>query len=166
MRKDIVKLATSSVIGIALFSLYLVFLNNFIQDVNLSNMTLTETIILYSQIIRVIILFVVGLKYQIQPIVPIIVFSFEALLIPPLLVLIVLTNAPFYAVFMGLILTSWFGATVVILEPYAIYAFARNLVREVSISGVLALGAIELLSVLFLSSLLNSVTQPVQGLSG
>jgi len=166
MRTDIVKLLTSAAIGIALFAIYFLFLNSFLNVVNLSNLSETESIILCTQIIRVIIIFVVGLKYQIQPIIPIIVFSFEALLIPPLLVLIVFTNAPFYAIFMGVILTAWFGATAVVLEPYAIYVFARNLIRDASIIGVLAIASFELISVLFLSSLLSSVTQPVQGLTG
>lgn len=166
MRKDLLKLLSSVAVGLGLFSIYLVFLNQFLGIANLSEMSLTETVILYTQIIRVIVLFGVGLKYQIQPIVPIIVFSFEALLIPPLLILIIVTNAPFYAAFMGVVLTAWFGATAVILEPYAIYIFARNLVKDASIVGVLGIGAFELISVVFLSNLINTQTQPIQGLAG
>ena len=130
-------------------------------------MSLVESVILYSQILRVVILFLIGLKYQIQPIVPIVVFSIEALLIPPLLVLIIWTGASsFYTAFMGVLLTSWFGADALILEPYAIYKFATTLAKEATVTAGLTLGAFELISVLFLSTLLSGITQPVQGISG
>ncbi len=134
--------------------------------VNLSNLSLTESIILYTQVLRVIILLIVGLRYQVQPIIPIIVFSFEALLIPPLLVLIILTGASFYATFMGVILTAWFGATALVLTPYTIYGFARGLLRDNSLSGVIVVGALELISVLFLSNLLSQTTASISGLTG
>jgi hypothetical protein len=130
-------------------------------------MTEIETIILYTQILRVVVLFLLGLKYQIQPIVPIVVFSIEALLIPPLLVLIIFTGeSSFYTAFMGILLTAWFGADALILEPYSIYRFAVTLFKEPSVSGGLTLGSFELISVLFLSTLLSGLTQPIQGLSG
>lgn len=166
MRKDIVKLLSSVSIGLGLMAIYIVFLNQFLGVANLSEMTLTESVILYTQIFRVLILFFLGLKYQIQPIIPIIVFSFEALLIPPLLVLIIWTGDPFYANFMGLILTAWFGATALVLTPYTIYGYARSLVRDAAISGSLVIASFELISVLFLSTLISGVTQPIQGLSG
>lgn len=166
MKSDIVKLLSSASVGLGLFAIYLVFLNQFFAVENMSVMTTTESIILYTQLVRALILFVLGLKYQVQPIVPIIVFSFEALLIPPLLVLIILTGSPFYATFMGVLLTAWFGATALILTPYTIYGFSRSLVRSTSVSSVLVIASFELVSVLFLSSLFNGLTQPVQGLSG
>lgn len=166
MRNDVVKVLSSASVGLGLFAIYIVFLNQFLAVANMSEMTTTESIILYTQLIRVLILFVLGLKYQVQPIIPIIVFSFEALLIPPLLVLIILTGSPFYATFMGVILTAWFGATALILTPYTIYGFSRSLVQSVSVSNVLVLASFELVSVLFLSSLFTGLSQPVQGLSG
>jgi hypothetical protein len=166
MKKNILRPLSSVSVGLGLLAVYVVFLNQFFAVSNLSEMSLTESIILYTQIIRVIVLFLLGLKYQIQPIVPIIVFSIEALLIPPLLVLIIWTGSSFYATFMGVILTAWFGATALVLTPYTIYGFVRNLLRDVSFSGVLAIGAFELISVLFLTSLLNGVTQPIMGIAG
>ena len=166
MRKDIVKLLTSAAVGIGLLAIYFVFLNRFLSVVSLSDMTLTETIIFYSQIFRVSLLFLFGLKYRIQPIIPIIVLSFEALLIPPLLVLIILTGSLYYSVLMGTVLTAWFGATALVIEPYWIYIHARTLATDISLTGVLALGALELVAVLFLSTLLSGVTQQLQGLSG
>jgi hypothetical protein len=166
VRKDILKLLSSLSVGLGLMAIYIVFLNQFFAVADLSNLSEVESIILYSQILRVLILFIVGLRYQIQPIVPIIVFSIEALLIPPLLVLIILTGSPYYTIFMGVVLTAWFGATALILTPYSIYVHARTLSRETAISSVLALSAIELISVLFLSNLVSTTTQPIQGLSG
>jgi hypothetical protein len=166
MRKDILKIISSLAVGFGLLSIYLVFLQYFVKTVDLSMMSEVETIIFYTQILRVIVVTGVGLRYQIQPIVPIIVFSFEALLIPPLLVLIVLTNAPFYAAFMGVILTAWFGATTLTVEPYAIFVFTRSLAKDTAISSVLSVGALELISVLFLSTMLSQVTQPIEGLVG
>jgi hypothetical protein len=166
MKRDLLKSLSSVSVGLGLIAIYLIFLNKFFALTTLSGMTTTESVILYTQIIRVVVLFVLGLKYQVQPIVPIIVFSFEALLIPPLLVLIILTGSAFYAAFMGLILTAWFGATALILTPYTVYGYARSMARETALSGILVIGAFELISVLFLSNLYTGLTQPVQGLSG
>ncbi len=166
MTRDGLKLLSSTSVGLGLLAIYVVFLNNFFAVANLSELSWTESVILYTQIIRVIVLFSLGLKYQIQPIVPIIVFSIEALLIPPLLVLIILTGSTFYAAFMGVILTAWFGATALILTPYTIYSFARSLARDTVLSGALVIAAFELISVVFLSNLFSGLTQPVQGLEG
>jgi len=167
MRRDLLKLLSSASVGIGLFAIYLVFLNDFLATSNLSNMSTIESVILYTQILRVVILFLIGLRYQIQPIIPIVVFSIEALLIPPLLVLIIWTGAStFYTAFMGILLTSWFGADALILEPYAIYRFTTTLAKEATVTAGLTLGAFELISVLFLSTLLSGITQPVQGISG
>jgi hypothetical protein len=166
MRRGIVRLLTSASVGLGLLAIYIVFLNRFFSVVSLTDMTMTESIILYTQIIRVLILFFLGLRYRVQPIVPIIVLSFEALLIPPLLVLILVTGSLYYNVLMGTILTAWFGATALVIEPYWIFIHARTLASEISLTGVLALGSLELISVLFLSTLLSGTTQQVQGLSG
>ena len=167
MKRDLVKQLSSLSVGVGLFAIYAVFLNNFLVMSNLSDMTTIETVILYTQILRVVILFLLGLRYQIQPIVPIVVFSIEALLIPPLLVLIILTGeSSFYTAFMGVLLTAWFGADALILEPYAIYRFAITLVKEMTVTAGLTLAAFELITVLFLSTLLTGLTQPIQGLAG
>jgi hypothetical protein len=167
MKRDLAKQLTSASVGLGLFAIYAVFLNNFLAVSNLSDMTTIESVILYTQILRVVILFVVGLRYQIQPIVPIVVFSIEALLIPPLLVLIIVTGeSSIYTAFMGVLLTAWFGADALILEPYFIYKFATNLVKEMTVTAGLTLAAFELITVLFLSTLLSGLTQPIQGLAG
>ena len=166
MKKDTIKLLSSVFVGIGLFAPYLLFLERFSIIVNLSNMTLVESIILYTQVIRAIVLFLVGLRYQVQPIIPIIVFSFEALLIPPLLVLILLTGASFYATFMGVILTAWFGATALVLPPYTIYVFARDMARDSLLTGIIVVGTLEVATVLFLSTLLSATNAPISGLIG
>ncbi|MDA4111904.1 MAG: hypothetical protein OK439_05155 [Thaumarchaeota archaeon] len=165
MRKDLIKLVASVAVGLGLFSLYLVFLGEFSVVGDMSNLSEVETIILVSQILRVLILLALGTRYQIQPIIPIIVFSFEALLIPPLLVLIIFTGDPFYATFMGVILTAWFGATALILTPYTIYGFTRSMIRDNTLSGVIVVATLELTSVLFLSNLLSGAGV-VSGLTG
>ncbi len=167
MKRDLAKLLASFSVGLGLFAIYLVFLNDFLNVSNLSSMTEIETIILYTQILRVVVLFLIGLRYQIPPIVPIIVLSIEALLIPPLLVLIIWTgDSAYYTAFMGVLLTAWFGAEALVVEPYAIYRFAVTLFKEATVTGGLTLGALELVSVLFLSTFLSGLTQPIQGLSG
>lgn len=166
MRNDTVKILSTVAVGLGLTAIYIVFLNDFATVVSLSSMSMIEAVIFYTQIIRVIIITGLSFRYQIQPIVPIIVLSFEALLIPPLLVAIVLTNSPFYATLMGLILTAWFGATTVTVEPYAIFVFTRSLLRDSSVTGVLATGAFELLAVIFLSTMLAQSVGPIQGLVG
>jgi hypothetical protein len=165
MKDNIIKIGTSAAVGLGLFLLYLVFLNQFLALGDLSNLSEIETIILVTQILRALLLLGLGTRFQIQPIVPIIVFSFEALLIPPLLILIIFTQDAFYASFMGVILTAWFGATALILTPYTVYGFAKSMVRESSLSGVIVVSTLELTSVLFLSKLLSGVTSVV-GLTG
>ncbi|MFI5420840.1 MAG: hypothetical protein ACHQ1H_07715 [Nitrososphaerales archaeon] len=165
MRENSIKIIASAAVGLGLFSLYLVFLGQFLTVGDMSNLTEIETIILVTQILRVLILLGLSTRFQIQPIVPIIVFSFEALLIPPLLILIIFTGDIFYATFMGVVLTAWFGATALILTPYTIYGFAKSMVRENSLSGVIVVSTLELTSVLFLSNLLNGSTSVV-GLMG
>jgi len=77
MRENTVKIAASAAVGLGLFSLYLVFLGQFLTVGDMSDLTEIETIILVTQILRVLILLGLSTRFQIQPIVPIIVFSFE-----------------------------------------------------------------------------------------
>ncbi|MDA4131127.1 MAG: hypothetical protein OK457_10180 [Thaumarchaeota archaeon] len=165
MRRNLIKIASSVAVGLGLFSLYLVFLGRFSTVADFSNLSEVEAVILITQVLRALVLLGVSSRFQVQPIVPIIVFSFEALLIPPLLVLIILTGDPFYATFMGVLLTAWFGATALILTPYTIYGFTKSMVRDNSLSGVIVVSTLELTSVLFLSNLLNG-TNSVSGLTG
>ena len=165
MKESVIKIGASAAVGFGLFFLYLVFLNQFAAVGDMSQLSEVESIILVTQILRVLILLGLSTRFQIQPIVPIIVFSFEALLIPPLLVLIVFTGDAFYAAFMGVILTAWFGATALILTPYTIYGFAKSMVRESSLGGVIVVSTLELTSVLFLSNLLSGASSVV-GLTG
>ena len=166
MRRDIFKVLSAAAIGVGLFGLYLTFLGRYLVVGDLSNLSEIETIILVTLLLRAIVLSVLGTKFTLQPIVPIIVFSLEALLIPPLLVLIIVTGDQGFANLMGVILTAWFGASALILTPYTIYGFAKGMVRETSLVSVVVVGTLELVSVVFLSDLLTSTSTTVSGLTG
>ena len=165
MRKDFARISSAAVIGIGLLVLYFAFLIRYSQVGDLSSLSEIETIILITLLLRAIILLVLGTKYVLQPIIPIIVFSIEALLIPPLLVMIILTGDQGFATLMGIILTAWFGASALILTPYTIYGFAKGLFKDGSLLGVMVIGSLELISVLFLAELLANVMSPIAGLS-
>ena len=126
MRKDIIKLSASLVVSLGLFFLYFDFLTRLAIVADWSALSEIESIILVTQILRAIILAVLGTKYQLQPIIPIIVFSLEALLIPGLLILIIMTGEAYYASLMGLILTAWFGASAIILTPYSSFMILES----------------------------------------
>jgi hypothetical protein len=166
MKTDPIRIAASSGVGASLFGLFFVFLARYAAVADWSSLTEIETAILVTMILRALILAVLGLKYELQPIVPIIVFSIEALLIPPLLVLIIIYGASYYAALMGVILTAWFGASALVLTPFTSFWFAKSLIKESSLTTVLVIGALEFTGSYFLAEILSGASGPVVGLSG
>lgn len=161
-----VKLSTAVASGISLFILYIVFLAHYALVADWSNLSGIELWILITQVARLIGFLVVRSKYQMQPLVPIILFSIESLLIPPLLALFVYTGNPTFALSMGTILTAWMGVTSIILSPYLIFAFSKSIISDTSLLGVLSLSALEFAEFIYLALILEAASTPIIGLSG
>jgi hypothetical protein len=166
MKGDIIRIASSAAVGVSLFALYLAFLGRYAIVVDWSTLSELEALILGTMILRAIILVAIGTKYQLQPLVPIVVFSIEALLIPFLLVLIVINGTGYYAILMGEILTAWFGATALVLTPFTCYWFVKSMVKETTLTSVLVIGALEFTCCYFLAELLSELSAPLEGVSG
>jgi hypothetical protein len=163
MREDVVKFASSISVGVGMFVIYLVFLTRCIQLSDWSNLSQLEFTILVTQIIRVVIVFGLGKELRIEPLFAIILFSFEAFLIPFLAPLVILTNDPYYSTLMAAILTSWIGVSAIVLSPYVIYEFAKSLVKETSLPTVMLVATLEIGGMLFLSGTLANSNAVIRG---
>ena len=166
MRANPIKLACTSAVALGLYSLFFSFLGRYVFVADWSQLTEIEMAIFVTMVLRAIIVGTLEFKFQIQPIIPILVFSVEALLIPPLLVMIILTGAQYYATVMGVILTAWFGASALILTPYTIFFFSRSMARDTSLSSVMFVGILEFAVDLFLAVLLVGSSATIVGLTG
>src|SRR5271157_4017715 len=113
--------AVSAVGGaLALILLYLVFLQRFLILADWSNPSNIEVWVFWTMLFRIALIAGLGRMYRIPPLVPIILFSIESLLIPPLIILLAYTGNPAYGTTMSSILTSWIGVSAVLLSPYLI----------------------------------------------
>ena len=165
MRTDL-RTVTALFASFALVLLYLVFVLRFIVLADWSNMSRIELWIFITMLLRIIILAVLGRRFELPPLVPIVVFSIESLLIPPLLALFVITGNTAYASVMGTILTAWIGVSAVLLSPYLIYDFGRYLRSDPSLWGIFFLAILEFAFNLFTATLLSGTTQSMTGFSG
>ena len=166
VKRNKVRIFSSAFTALALLMLYLVFLGRYVSLADWSSLSQIETWILVTMILRVVILAGLRTKYQFQPLVPIILFSIESLLIPPLLGLYIFTGNAGYAEAMGTILTAWLGASALVLTPYLAFSFAKSMLTESSLWGVMTLSILEFASMLFISSVLDRTNQPISGLVG
>ena len=117
-------------------------------------------------LIRIIVLAVLGRRFELPPLVPIILFSIESLLIPPLLALLVYTGNPAYGSAMGTILTAWIGVSAVLLSPYLIYDFGRYVRSDPSLWGIFFLAILEFAFNLFMATLLSGASEHIVGFAG
>ncbi|MHB8568031.1 MAG: hypothetical protein ACYC7D_11780 [Nitrososphaerales archaeon] len=166
MRKDLIRYSSAIGAGAALMILYLTFIVKYYFVADLSSLTQIEKWILVTQVLRLAVLLVLKRRFQLPPLVPIIMFSIESLLIPPLLILYVTTGDSIYALAMGTVLTAWMGATAIILSPYLVYAFTRSMLEYNSLLGVLALSGLEFAYYIFIATLVSEASSPIVGLTG
>ena len=158
MKLDLVRASAASV-GSALGTIYFVFLSRAIGLSNWSHASEIELVIFFTLAFRLVVVIALAKYISKQPVIAYILLSFEVFLIPVLALLQVWTGNPAYASLMSVILTSWIGASAIIISPYAIYEFAKGMTRTSSLLGVIAIGTFEIAGMLFLVS----VVQEAQG---
>jgi hypothetical protein len=163
MIRDKFALVTSGVVSSGLFLVYLVFLSRSQALSNWGHLNSLEEIIVVTQIIRVLLVIVLAKPLRLQPIFAMILFSFEVFLIPCLALLAFWTGNPVYTSLMGSVLTSWIGASAVILTPYAIYEFMKSLTKETSLANVLGVGSLEVGTLVLLCGILSSTNTTIMG---
>lgn len=166
MRPDIIRFASAIIVGLALAMLYLFFVVRLYFVADWSTLSKIEEWIFVTLLLRLFALILVGRKYKLQPLAPILLFSIESLLIPPLLILYIVSGNSGYAVAMGTILTAWIGASAVVLSPYLIYSFAKSMLDYASLVGIIALSGLEFAYYLFLAIIVGEATSPIIGLTG
>jgi len=150
----------------ALILLYLVFLLRFITLADLSNLSRIELYIFITMLIRIIVVAALGRRFQLSPIIPIVLFSIESLLIPVLLAFFAFTGNPAYVTAMGTILTAWIGVSAILLSPYLIYDFGRYMRSDPSLWGIFFLANLEFAFNLFMAALLSEASEHFAGFIG
>ncbi|MGI0090979.1 MAG: hypothetical protein ACREBS_04660 [Nitrososphaerales archaeon] len=165
MRNNIIKYVSSVGVGVGLTAVYFAFLARYLALANWSSLSEIETLILTTQIMRVLFVFTLSKRLHLPPLVAIIMFSFEAFLIPVLAPLVILTGNPAYATLMGTILTTWIAVSALVLSPYAIQEFAKSMIAENSLSAVMAIATLEMGGMLFLASIISRTNSPITGLT-
>lgn len=149
MKNDLVWY-TAIFIGMGLGLLYIVFLVHAFAVSNWSHATEIQFAIFFTLSVRLIVLITISKQISSQPVIAYVVLSFEVFLIPLLAVLGLWTHNSSYNSLMSVILTSWIGASALLVSPYAIYQYAKGLLRTRSLLGVLVIGTLEVASMLFL----------------
>lgn len=163
MKRDILKILSSGAIGSGLLIAYIVFLARSQALTSWSNLSSLEEAIVITQLIRVIIVLVLAKPFRLQPIFAMLLFSFEVFLIPCFAFLAYWTGNAAFTTLMGSVLTTWIGASAVILTPYAIYEFVRSIMKETTITNILVVGTLELGGLVILSSILSTIGTPITG---
>jgi hypothetical protein len=163
-----ISLRTVTVIcgAFALMLLYLVFFLRFIALADWSSLSSIEFWIFVTMLLRIIVIAVLGRRFQLSPLIPIILFSLESLSLPLVIALFVFTGNPAYRLAMGTILTAWMGVSAVVLSPYLIYDFARHWRTDPSLWGIFFLATIEYAFNLFMATLLSGSAGPIAGFAG
>lgn len=150
----------------ALILLYLVFFLRFIVLADWSSLSSIEFWIFVTMALRIIVLAVLGRRFQLSPLIPIILFSLESLSLPLLIGLFLFTGNPVYRLSLGTMLTSWIGVSAVLLSPYLIYDFAKLWRTDPSLWGIFFLATIEYAFNLFMATLLSGTSGPIAGFAG
>jgi len=161
-----VRTVTAITSALALGLLYFVFLQRLLVVENWSALTTVELWVFWSMLLRIALVVGLGRKYQIPALVPIILFSIESLLIPPLIIMLAFTGNPAYGTTMSAILTSWIGVCAVLLSPYLIYDFGKYARSDPSLWGIFFLAILEFTYNLFMTTLLSNTTRQINGFIG
>jgi hypothetical protein len=147
-----------------LYFLYFVFLSVFLPGLSITNSV--EAAIVYTQIIRLLLLASVRRFREGSPQFKITLFSIEVFVIAALIAAFFFTGDPGYNALIGQVLLVWIGATFLLVTPYALFRLGVAMYRGESLYSVLNYAAWEYVSVLFLADIFSrgSVPTTVQGL--
>lgn len=165
MKWDLVRVSAYSA-GAGLGTIYLVFLLRAIALSRWSGSSGIELVIFFTLILRLTVVVALAKYVSRQPVIAYILLSLEVFLIPVLAMLQLWTGDAAYTALMSVILTSWIGASAIIVSPYAIYEFARGMTRTRSLLGVFAIGTFEVAGMLFLVSVVQEARSVIVGPAG
>ena len=135
MRTNLNRIGLSLVFGSALFSLYIIFLA-FFAPVLVAPQDELELVIFYTLLLRVVLLTAVPLFRRIHPQIKIGLVSIESFVLVLFIAMFTLTHDFAYSTIMGEILTTWIGASLVILTPYGIVEFIITVYKGSTITTV------------------------------
>ena len=160
-----VQFGVALVSGLSLFSLYLFFASYSVRSIVSAPMVAVEATIFYTMILRVLGLLFVPFLRRLHPQIKIVILSLEAFVLFLLILFVLLTRVSSYGQLMSEVLTSWLGATLLIVTPYAIYELALIMYRGTDLT-TLAVSSAPLVAIcLFLSNFVTRVPNPIYGLS-
>ncbi|MDG7000591.1 MAG: hypothetical protein JRN15_15965 [Nitrososphaerota archaeon] len=150
-------------VGVGLSTFYLAFLGRVIALSDWSRTSEIPLLIFITLAIRLAVVIILAKYINRQPVVAYILLSFEVFLIPAFALLEAWTSYPEYTALMSVVLTSWIGASAIIVSPYAIYEFAKGMTKTRSLLGVIAIGTFELAGMLFLVSVVQESKGAIAG---
>ncbi len=163
MRGAALRLSSSGVLGAGLYIVFFVFLARSQALSNWSHLTPLEETIVATQIFRVILVIAVAKPFRLQPIFAMILFSLEVFLIPCFALLAFWTGDASYTNLMGSVLTTWIGASALIITPYAIYEFVKATTKETSLANIFVVGSLEVGGLVLLCEILSSTRTSIVG---
>ena len=160
-----IRFASAAAVGASLLLVYLVFLIHYASLADWNQLSSLEVGILVTLIVRLVLVVAFNRVIRKQPLLAVILLSLEVFTIPILAILGLLTGNPIYTTWMAAILTTWIGVSSIILSPFAIYEFVKNMIRGVSLSVVIVIGTLEIGGMLFLCEALLAATGKIHGLT-
>lgn len=162
MKSDLITLS-SAFVGIGMGIIYIVFLARMLALSNWNHISELQLTIFLTLALRLGIVIIFSKPIGRQPVIAYILLSFEVFLIPVFAILQAWTGNGAYTTLMAVTLTSWIGASAVLVSPYAIYEFARGMVRMKALFGVVAIGTFEVAGMLFLVSVVQGANSVLDG---
>lgn len=163
MRDGVIKSASSAIVGLGIFVVFIVYLTRCAALSNWSDLSRLESLILVTQIVRVSTVIGLGRFHRIQPQFVMILFSLEVFMIPAIGLYTILSGDNSYTVWMAPVLTTWIGVSSIVLSPYSIYELARGMMKKVSLIGVMVIASLEADFMLFLARILTITHTTIQG---
>lgn len=162
MKLNLMNVSAASV-GAGLGTIYLAFLGRTLALSDWGHTTEIQLLIFITLAIRLAVVIVLAKYINRQPVVAYILLSFEVFLIPAFALLEAWTGYPEYTALMSVVLTSWIGASAIIVSPYAIYEFAKGMTKTRSLLGVIGIGTFEIAGMLFLVSVVQEAKGVIDG---
>lgn len=163
MRAEAIKFASSGIVGVGIFIVFLLYLERCVALSDWTSLSNLELAILVSQIVRVLLVLGLGKFYYIQPQFSLVLLSLEVFLIPSIGLYTILSGDTSYTVWMAPILTTWIGVSSIVLSPFSIYELTRGMMKGGSLVGVIVMATLESGFMLFLVKILATTDTIIQG---
>lgn len=164
-RRNYIKLTLAVISSLALLTLYFYFLNSFLGPIFATPLNAVESLIFYTMILRALGIAFVPFLRKLPAQVKVLIFSLEAFVLCFLIFGLVLTRNPVYNSLLADVLTSWLGATVIVLTPYSIYELALLMYKGTNLTALFFSSTPIVAVAFFLSNLVVRIPNPSSGLS-